>query len=216
MATGVWHYTYYSYEEGGRGYIGKRTSSVPPESDPYLGSFSDKTFKPTRKTVIAVFDSAERACESEIALQVLFNVGKEEHFANKKIHSSPSFTNSRRKPNWKNLRTTEEIMEIRRSANSLRKLEASMSQEYIAEWLPAIELINKDRRRLIDEGRVSELSSLFLLKNPYGTTYPIDNLEGFCERLDLDLSSIQKLCNGSIDSWNGWTRGEKVFYGLDD
>jgi hypothetical protein len=40
-------YTYYSYEQWGRGYIGKRECECLPEKDlKYMGSFKDKTFKP--------------------------------------------------------------------------------------------------------------------------------------------------------------------------
>lgn len=75
-----WHYTYYSYEQGGRGYIGKRTSKVHPKDDSYLGSFSDKTFKPTDKIIIATYDSAAKALRAESALQRLFQAHKAEHF----------------------------------------------------------------------------------------------------------------------------------------
>jgi len=45
-------YVYYSYEEYGRGYIGKRECKYLPEEDVnYFGSFKDKTFKPTQKII---------------------------------------------------------------------------------------------------------------------------------------------------------------------
>ena len=41
-----YYYVYYSYEEYGRGYIGKRECECLPEKDVnYFGSFKDKTFK---------------------------------------------------------------------------------------------------------------------------------------------------------------------------
>lgn len=87
----VWHYVYYSYEEWGRGYIGKRSSKVPPCQDPYMGSFSDKTFKPTEKIVLAEFGSAEKALAAEIALHHFYEVDTNPHFANKARQTSDKF-----------------------------------------------------------------------------------------------------------------------------
>ena len=59
-----YHYTYYSYEEFGRGYIGKRSCPCKPEEDvKYFGSYSDKTFEPTQKIILETYDTAEEAIE---------------------------------------------------------------------------------------------------------------------------------------------------------
>ena len=87
----AWHYVYYSYEEWGRGYIGKRTSKVPPEQDPYMGSFSDSTFNPTNKIVLAEFDCAEKALAAEVALHIFYKVDINPHFANKARQTSEKF-----------------------------------------------------------------------------------------------------------------------------
>lgn len=86
-----WHYVYYSYEEWGRGYIGKRSSSVHPDDDVYLGSFKDKTFKPTRKIILAIFDTAKEALECEILLHNFYNVAQNPHFANQAKQTSSRF-----------------------------------------------------------------------------------------------------------------------------
>ena len=86
-----WHYVYYSYEEWGRGYIGKRSSSVPPSQDPYMGSFKDRTFKPTNKIVLGVFDTAEEALRHEVILHDFYEVGKNPHFANQAKQTSSRF-----------------------------------------------------------------------------------------------------------------------------
>ena len=53
-------YVYYSYEEYGRGYIGKRECKCLPEEDvSYFGSFKDKTFNPTQKIILETIESAE-------------------------------------------------------------------------------------------------------------------------------------------------------------
>lgn len=86
-----WHYVYYSYEEWGRGYIGKRSSTVPPEKDPYLGSFSDPTFNPNSKIILATFDTSAQALEAEVALHAFYCVDKNPHFANKAKQTSTRF-----------------------------------------------------------------------------------------------------------------------------
>jgi len=90
-----WHYTYYSYEQWGRGYIGCRTSQVEPGLDPYLGSFTDKTFAPTEKIILAVFDTKKEAIEAEIALHAFFQVDVNPHFTNKARQASAGFLCSR-------------------------------------------------------------------------------------------------------------------------
>jgi hypothetical protein len=48
-----YYYTYYSYEEWGRGYFGSRGCKCLPEEDVrYFGSFKDKSFKPTQKIIL--------------------------------------------------------------------------------------------------------------------------------------------------------------------
>lgn len=87
-----WHYVYYSYEQWGRGYIGRRSSKVPPSVDPYMGSFRDKTFTPTKKIVLAEFDSMEEAVQCEISLHTFFAVDSNSHFANQSRQTSAGFS----------------------------------------------------------------------------------------------------------------------------
>jgi hypothetical protein len=56
-----------------------------------MGSFSDKTFKPTEKIVLAEFGSAEKALAAEIALHHFYEVDTNPHFANKARQTSDKF-----------------------------------------------------------------------------------------------------------------------------
>ena len=77
------HYVYRSYEEGGRDYIGRRTCNCMPEKDTkYLGSFRDKTFNPTGKTILFVCETREEAADIEIELHDFFDVAVNPQFAN--------------------------------------------------------------------------------------------------------------------------------------
>jgi hypothetical protein len=85
-------YVYYSYEEYGRGYIGKRECKCLPQEDVnYFGSFKDKTFNPTRKIILETFNSVEEALEAECALHDFYKVDKNPHFANRAKQTSTGF-----------------------------------------------------------------------------------------------------------------------------
>jgi hypothetical protein len=78
-----YYYTYYSYEEYGRGYIGSRTCKCLPEEDiKYFGSFSDKSFKPTQKIILKDdYITREEAYIDEIILQEqYYKVVENPHF----------------------------------------------------------------------------------------------------------------------------------------
>jgi hypothetical protein len=206
MGLETWHYTYYSYEPNGRGYIGKRSSLVPPEEDPYLGSFSDKTFKPTHKTVIATYKTAREALRAESALQYLFKVHKAEHFANQVIYPFGKFGHSpTRGLRWNH---PVKYQQLKEGSENLLKTEAAMSQSELDEWLPAIRLIQEERQQMIKGGGEDQMQVVYMLKNPFGLTLPVTGLEGFCEDTGLDVEGIKKLFSGEIDSWEGWTRGD--------
>lgn len=79
----TYHYVYYSFEEWGRGYIGSRSSVLLPELDvKYFGSYTDPTFSPTDKIILATFPSREEALDAEMKLHEFFDVDKNPHFAN--------------------------------------------------------------------------------------------------------------------------------------
>lgn len=88
------HYVYYSYEQFGRGYIGYRKcpEGLTPESDKYLGSFRDKSFKPTEKIILFQDLTKEEAIEIEIKLHAFYDIDKNPHFANKAKQTSIGFS----------------------------------------------------------------------------------------------------------------------------
>jgi hypothetical protein len=92
----TYFYVYYSYEEWGRGYIGKRQSFCHPSDDVmYMGSFTDKTFSPTYKIILQIFDNEEEALEAEVLLHNFFEVDVNPHFANKAKQTSKAFVSHR-------------------------------------------------------------------------------------------------------------------------
>jgi len=86
------HYVYHSYEEWGREYIGCRTCNCLPEEDTrYFGSFKDKTFFPTEKTILFVCETRKEAGEIEIKLHDFFDVAVNPQFANRSKQTSTGF-----------------------------------------------------------------------------------------------------------------------------
>jgi len=88
-----YYYTYYSYEEWGRGYFGSRKCCCLPEEDiKYLGSSKDKTFKPKYKIILKDdYDTREEAYADEIILQEHYKVIENPHFANRAYQTSTKF-----------------------------------------------------------------------------------------------------------------------------
>ena len=86
------HYVYHSYEEWGREYIGIRSCDCLPEEDTkYFGSFKDKTFKPTEKTIMFVCETREEVMEVEIKLHNFFDVSVNPQFVNRAKQTSKGF-----------------------------------------------------------------------------------------------------------------------------
>ena len=87
-------YVYYSYEEYGRGYIGKRECYCLPEEDvKYFGSYKDKIFKPTQKIILKDdYATREEAYIDEIILQEYYKVVENPHFANRAYQTSTGWT----------------------------------------------------------------------------------------------------------------------------
>lgn len=88
-------YTYYSYEEFGRGYIGYRKlpskfSCIEEDFD-YKGSYTDKSYNPTQKIILSVHETGLEAIQAEIALHEFFKVDINPHFANKARQTSSGF-----------------------------------------------------------------------------------------------------------------------------
>jgi len=204
-----WHYVYYSYEEYGRGYIGKRSSKLPPDQDPYLGSFTDKTFKPTKKIIIATFSSSEEAMRAEIALHRLFKVDKSAHFANKVIHPSPRFcriAKSGKKPCV--IRPMKVNKRRALLAAKLLELESRFTQADYDELAFQLKLIDENNKLLISQGREEEVMIITLLKDPGGIVIPVTNLSHFCAMCKLNEQKIKLVLNGQLNHWNNWTRAE--------
>jgi hypothetical protein len=119
-----YHYVYYSYEEWGRGYIGSRTSLCPPKEDvKYMGSYTDKSFKPTKKIILETFFTREEAFKAEVILHEFYNIDCNSHFANRAKQTFTGFKISFEK-------TIEEIRKKQIGRKASPKTREKMSQSH--------------------------------------------------------------------------------------
>ena len=90
----MFHVVYLSFEENkvSRGYVGKHSSNDP--YDPYMGSFSDKTFMPTSKMILEYSKTEKGAVAAEIRWQKVFQVVEDPAFANVAYQTSVKFSYS--------------------------------------------------------------------------------------------------------------------------
>jgi len=210
-------YVYYSYEEYGRGYIGKRECKCTPEEDvKYFGSFTDKTFKPTQKIILETFDSVEEALEAECVLHNFYEVDKNSHFVNKARQTSKKFYYIAPTENMFGENNPAKRPEVR------EKLSASAKNRIITE---------ETRKRMSDahKGRVSPKGMLnkkhseetllkmrngreklnnkiWIIKDPEGKIHTTNNLKYFCNLNNLTDSAIHRVISGERNHHKGWTR----------
>lgn len=106
-----YYYTYYSYEEWGRGYLGSRKCYCFPKEDvKYLGSSKDKTFKPKYKIILKDdYATREEAYADEIILQDYYKVVENSHFANRAYQTSTGFSTYGKKHTEKHKKYLSEL-----------------------------------------------------------------------------------------------------------
>lgn len=209
------HYVYYSYEEWGRGYIGKRTCSCVPENDTkYMGSFSDKTFKPNHKIILATFATSREALAAEALLHDAYNVSKNPLFANKAKQTTEWF-------NTEGVPKTEQHKEkIRQSNTGRKRTEESKRRMSLAKMGNKYNLGVKRgpsslkgiaRGKMTDEQRLlvflkSKQQKIQIeVTNPSGISMCPLNVKLFCEQHGMADTQLRAVARGKRKTCKGWT-----------
>jgi len=209
------HYVYYSYEEWGRGYIGKRTCTCAPEQDAaYMGSFSDKTFKPNNKIILEMFNTSREALAAEALLHDAYNVSKNPLFANKAKQTTEWF-------NTEGVPKTEEHKEKIRQANTGRKRTeetkrrlslARMGNKYnLGVKRGPHPLKGVPRGKMTDEQRMlvflgSKKRKIQIeVTNPHGISMCPLNIKFFCEEYGMTDTHLRAVARGKRKTCKGWT-----------
>jgi hypothetical protein len=210
-------YVYYSYEEYGRGYIGKRECKCFPQEDiNYFGSFTDKNFKPTQKIIINVFDNVEKALEAECALHEFYQVDKNPHFANKAKQTSKKFYYITPIKNMIGENNPAKRPEVREKLSAARKKrviseETKIKMSEVHRGRPGTYgmLGKKHSEETLEKMRKSREkinSKVWKLKDLNGKIYTITNLKYFCNQNGLSDSAIHRVFSGERNHHKGWTR----------
>jgi hypothetical protein len=209
-------YVYYSYEEYGRGYIGKRECYCLPEEDvKYFGSYRDKTFYPTQKIILETFDTLEDALEAECVLHDFYEVDKNPHFANMAKQTSKKFYYITPRENMLGENNPAKRPEVREklsaSAKNRRASEETkrkMSEAHKGRVSPKGMLgkkLTQEQREQIRERKVARDNKTWIIKDPEGKTYTISNLKYFCEQNNLTDSAMHLVIKGKRKHHKGWT-----------
>jgi curved DNA-binding protein CbpA len=226
-------YTYYSYEEFGRGYIGYRKCPkiYTPDQDPYRGSYTDKTFKPSAKIVLTTHPNAEEAREAERKIQEFFDVLNNPHFVNKSIQTGKGFyiknhtedtknkirdaargriispeTRKKQSESKKGKKLSDEVVEKLKLRRHSKEAKAKMSSSH--RGVPK----SPEHRKSISISKMGE-------KNPmYGTskTYSFKNeitghievnvtIKDMCSRYGLKSCGLYQLKNKKVVRYKNWT-----------
>ena len=210
-------YVYYSYEEYGRGYIGKRECKCLPEEDiKYFGSFTDKTFKPTQKIILKTFDSVEDALEVESILHDFYEIDKNPHFANRARQTSKKFYYINPSENMLGENNPAKRPEVRKkisdsakkrvlSEETRRKISSSNMGKKSPKGMLGKKLTEEQRQK-VREKKVARDDKIWNIKDPEGKIHTTNNLKYFCNLNNLTDSAMHHVISGKRNHHKGWTR----------
>lgn len=210
-------YVYYSYEEYGRGYIGKRECKCLPEEDiKYFGSFTDKTFKPTQKIILKTFDSVEDALEVESILHDFYEIDKNPHFANRARQTSKKFYYINPSENMLGENNPAKRPEVRKkisdsakkrvlSEETRRKISSSNMGKKSPKGMLGKKLTEEQRQK-VREKKVARDNKIWNIKDPEGKIHTTNNLKYFCNLNNLTDSAMHHVISGKRKHHKGWTR----------
>ena len=225
-----YYYTYYSYEEWGRGYFGSRKCYCLPEEDVrYFGSSRDKTFRPTQKIILRDdYATREEAYVDEIILQQYYKVAENPHFANRVYQTSINFyyplTREEAIKNGKKTYelglgihklTSKEKGELGKKNYELGLGIHGLSREKRSEngkksYQKGLAKLTKEQRNEIAKktGAIfaEKYSKEFTLISPEGEIVSGKNVSKFCRDSNLNQGAIQKVLKGTRSHHKGWKR----------
>ena len=191
------YYTYYSYEEWGRGYIGSKPSGWEgnPEEDPYMGSFYDKTFKPTQKIILGTYSTPKECIDAEIKLHNFYEVHKNPHFANRAKQTSSKFIPSKgiKKPS------------LCGNNNPMKKYKGLLSGEKNGMYGKnhSIETIEKIRESRVNNNPSRRAIPIILI-HPNGNEEKFNSSIEACKKYNLSKSKICSVIRGHRKHHKGY------------
>ena len=207
----MYYYTYYSYEEWGRGYIGSRGCECLPENDiGYFGSYRDKTFNPTKKTILGIYDTREKALVDEIILHYFYDVANNPHFANQAnatctgfcFHGERASEHSRKN----GIRNHKLGVGVHGLSKEQRIENSKKSGKRAYELGVGVHGLSKEQRIENSKKGIEKHSKEFALISPEGKIYSGKNINKFCKERELDSSHIYKVLKETLPHHKGWRK----------
>lgn len=218
-------YVYYSYEPWGKGYIGKRECWCLPEEDvKYFGSYTDKTFKPTEKIILEIFDTRKDAYIAEAKLHQYYNVKNNPHFANKAnqfLDKNDLFKIKSLKINDENFKIlfihyVKESTSIRQIIFKLGLKETGGNYNSVESWIELLDLDtshftgqawNKDKKlpKRTEEYLEKNLYKyIYTITTPTGEIIITKNLSAFCREHNLNKRNMWLVAVGRVKTCKGY------------
>lgn len=225
-------YVYYSYEEFGRGYIGKRECTCLPEEDvKYFGSFKDNCFNPVGKIILQTFNTVEEALEVECILHEFYQVDRNPHFANRAKQSSKKFyyifppeLNPSLNPEVKEKirlsklgennpakrpEVRKKLKEARNKRITTEETKKRMSESHKGRpgtYGMKDKTHSEETIQKMRTVRENLNNKIWKIKDPEGKIHTTKNLKYFCELNNLSGSAIHHVISGKRNHHKGWTR----------
>ena len=218
------HYVYHSYEEWGRDYIGCRSCDCLPEEDTkYFGSFRDKTFFPTEKTILFVCETRKEVVEIEIKLHDLFDVAVNPQFANRSKQTSTGFDRTgvleseEHKKKLSVANTGKTHTEAQKKAQSERMSGEKHPQygvPHTEEWKKAQSERNsgENNPNYGNTGALSHRSKAIIAIEPDGTERHFGSGREAARELEIPLSTLcYRLKKGHVPTKGKWKDWQFLF-----
>lgn len=196
------HYVYYSYEEWGRGYIGVRSCKCDPAEDSYLGSYRDKTFKPSSKIVLAEFDNRQDAEKAECDLHEFFSVVANPHFVNQVKNTLKGFSRAGAKNSPEHRLKTSianrgeknpNYGKPRSEATRQKQSTALRNRKFSTETLERMKRSSANRRKPI---ALEEMKS--------GRVYEFESINEAARQLGLNVGNVSNVFTGRQRTVQGY------------
>jgi hypothetical protein len=225
-------YVYYSYEPWGRGYIGKRECECLPEEDvKYFGSYMDKTFNPTEKIVIDIFNTRKEAYIAEAKLHKFYNVKNNPHFANQTnqyLNRNEMFKIKELRINDKNFKNqfisfVKESKSVRQILFKLGLKEAGGNYNSIKTWITLLNLdtshftgMGWNKGKKLGDRITEEQKEKSHYKYTYTVTTPTEeiiitkNLKKYCRDNNLNQRNMWLVSVGRVKTCKGYKVTRKL------
>lgn len=202
-----YHYVYRSYEPLGRGYIGCRSCNCPINEDEYMGSYTDPTFFPTQKEILAVCETRKEALRTEMFFHEMYDVARNPKFANRAKQTSTGFSREGVCHSEETLQKMREsqskVCRPRQGRPRSEEVKRKIQKSLLEYWKTTeTGRISSSLGGRCSKGRKPKPIELYNLEGNYSLLFESAVKAG--EALNLNPSYLTKMARGEWESYKGW------------